>query len=108
VGNLESYEWRKNDCLEAIENLAEGSILNFSELARTYGVKNKTGTTLYIQLASVWSILFDNSNLTNESNSNIDSVIIHSTPGKSVKDQERIISTSTPITAKFTYLHTVV
>lgn len=45
-------------------------------------------------------ILFDNSNLTNESNSNIDTVIIHSTPGKSVNDQEKIISTSTPITAK--------
>ena len=40
AGNLQSYEWRSQDCLDYVTNLLPGSHINFSELARQFGLKD--------------------------------------------------------------------
>ena len=40
IGNLQSYEWRSQDCLDYVNNLYPGSYINFSELAREFGLKD--------------------------------------------------------------------
>ena len=39
-GNLQNYEWRSQDCLNYVNNLHPGSHVNFSELARDFGLKD--------------------------------------------------------------------
>ena len=40
VGNLVKYEWQSEECLSYVNNLDDGSLLNFSELTRTVGLKD--------------------------------------------------------------------
>ena len=40
IGNLQSYQWRSQECLDYVNNLYPGSYINFSELAREFGLKD--------------------------------------------------------------------
>ena len=40
TGNLQRYEWRSEDCLNYVNNLNPSSYINFSELAREFGLKD--------------------------------------------------------------------
>ena len=39
IGNLANYEWESEECLRYFNNLDDGALLNFSDLARTFGLK---------------------------------------------------------------------
>lgn len=59
MGNLESYDWKKDECLEDVENLAEGSTLNFSDLARRYGLVHKSGRSFFLyKLLNITEVSF--------------------------------------------------
>ena len=40
IGNLANYEWESEECLSYVNNLDDGALLNFSDLARTFGLKD--------------------------------------------------------------------
>ena len=40
LGNIAKYEWQSEECLSYVNNLEDGALLNFSELARTFGLKD--------------------------------------------------------------------
>ena len=40
TGNQQSYEWRSQDCFDYVNNLYPRSHINFSELAREFGVND--------------------------------------------------------------------
>ena len=40
VGNLEKYDWQSQDCLEYVNSLEEGSYINYSDLARRFGLND--------------------------------------------------------------------
>ena len=39
IGNLAKYEWQPEECLSYVNNY-DGSLVNFSKLARTFGLKD--------------------------------------------------------------------
>ena len=41
LGNLDKYKWQSKECLDFVNNLEEGAYLNYSELARMFGLKDK-------------------------------------------------------------------
>ncbi|CAB3995360.1 Hypothetical predicted protein [Paramuricea clavata] len=43
VGRFENMEWDKDGMKEEVNSFGDGTLVNWSELARRYGVKNKTG-----------------------------------------------------------------
>ena len=52
IGNKENYTWSKEECLEEVSKYEVGDIINYSDLARRYQLKNKNG--------SAFSVLFCN------------------------------------------------
>ena len=43
VGRFKNMEWDKDGLKEEVNSFGDGTLVNWSELARRYGVKNKTG-----------------------------------------------------------------
>ena len=43
LGGFENMEWDKDGLKEEVNSFGDGTLVNWSELARRYGVKNKTG-----------------------------------------------------------------
>ena len=43
VGNLKSYSWDKNNCIEEVERYPADYNINYSDLARRFDLKNKNG-----------------------------------------------------------------
>lgn len=43
VGRFQDMEWDKDGMKEEVNSFSDGTLLNWSELARRYGLKNKTG-----------------------------------------------------------------
>ena len=40
IGNINKYKWQSDECLEFVESLEDGSFMNYSELARMFGLKD--------------------------------------------------------------------
>ena len=45
VGILENYTWKKEACIEFVNHTTDFSTLNYSELARTYQLRNNKGNS---------------------------------------------------------------
>ena len=43
IGNFENMQWDKQALLEEVNSYADGTVINWSALARQYQVKNKNG-----------------------------------------------------------------
>ena len=46
VGNLENYEFDRQECLEYVNQLGSEDVLNFSALAKKFNLHHTTGTTV--------------------------------------------------------------
>ena len=40
MGSLDEYEWRSQECWEYVNELEDNAVINFSELARMFGLKD--------------------------------------------------------------------
>ena len=61
VGNVYRYEWQYAECLYYVDNLEDGTTLNFSELARKFGLKDKDSYAKGNESQIVKQFLIENS-----------------------------------------------
>ena len=43
TGNITSYSWEKDDCLQDLQNRQDSEKLNFTELAKKYNLRDQSG-----------------------------------------------------------------
>ena len=48
IGNVNSYTWDKEECIKELDNLPQGTKLNFSALAKSFNLVNSKGKLFYM------------------------------------------------------------
>ena len=56
----DTSKWYLKECIEYVSNLPDGSYLNFSDLARKYGIKNENGDFLKNEGQIIQNVLEEN------------------------------------------------
>ena len=46
TGNITSYSWKKNECLQDLQNRQDSEKLNFTELAKKYNLRDQSGINI--------------------------------------------------------------